>query len=198
LGYEYNPTRARALLTAAGYPDGRGFPPLELWSSVVAPTALAEHEAIRRDLQEIGIPVELHTTENWKQFTDILGKRPRAMYRYAWYADLPDPDNFLFTLFHSQSVKNFGHYNNPEVDRLLEQARREVDDFKRLQLYRQAETLIMTDAPTVNLVYYTVEQLFQLYVNGIELNALGERHVPMKKIWLDKAHYAFPKTAKSE
>ncbi len=43
----------------------------------------------------------------------------------------------------------------------------------------------MADAPVVNLVYYTFEILFQPYVQGIELNALGERYIPMKKIWLD-------------
>lgn len=197
-GYVYDPVRARQLLAEAGYPEGQGFPVLELWSSVTAPTALAEHDAIKRDLQHIGISVELHTTENWKQFkTEILGKRPNAMYRFAWYADFPDPDNFLFTLFHSQSAGNYANYSNPEVDRLLEQAQRKVDDLERLQLYRQAEALIMADAPTVNLVYYTFEHLFQPYVKGIELNALGERHIPMKKIWLDKAHHAFPKAAQS-
>jgi ABC-type transport system substrate-binding protein len=81
---------------------------------------------------------------------------------------------------------------------LLEQAQREVDDLKRLQLYRQAETLIMADAPTVNLVYYTVERVFHRYVNGIELNALGEPYIPMKKVWLDNMHHAFSKTTKSE
>jgi peptide/nickel transport system substrate-binding protein/oligopeptide transport system substrate-binding protein len=118
------------------------------------------------------------------------------MYRYAWYADFPDPDNFLFTLFHSQSANNYANYKNPEVDRLLEQARREIDYLKRLQLYRQIEALIMADAPSVNLVYYTFEHLFQPYVKGIELNALGERFIPMKKIWLDTAHAAFPKPTK--
>jgi hypothetical protein len=65
-------------------------------------------------------------------------------------------------------------------------------------LYRQAEALIMTDAPTVNLVYYTFERLFQPYVKDVELNALGEPYIPMKKIWLDKARHAFPKTTKSK
>ena len=120
------------------------------------------------------------------------------MYRSVWYADFPDPDNFLFILFHSQSSSNYANYANPEVDRLLERAQRESDDFTRLQLYRQAEELIMADAPMVSLVYYTREHLFQLYVGGIELNALGESYVAMKKIWLDKTHHAFPKLAKSE
>jgi peptide/nickel transport system substrate-binding protein/oligopeptide transport system substrate-binding protein len=197
-GYDYNPARARELLAEAGYPGGRGLPPLELWSSVVAPTALAEHEAIKRDLQHVGITVDLHTAQSWKQFTELLGKRPGAMYRYAWHADFPDPDNFLYTLFHSQSANNYANYNNPAVDQLLEQARREVDDLQRLQLYRQAEQLIMADAPTINLVYVAFEHLFQPYVHGIELNALGVWHIPMEKIWLDTAHGAFPRAAKSE
>ncbi len=198
-GYDYDPARAKKLLAEAGYPEGKGFPPLELWSSVISSTALAEHEAVKRDLQHLGITVELRTVGSWKLFeTEVLGKIPRAMYRYAWHADLPDPDNFLFILFHSQSSSNYANYANPEVDRLLERAQRESDDFTRLQLYRQAEELIMADAPMVNLVYYTREHLFQLYVGGVELNALGEPYVAMKKIWLDTTHHAFPKPAKSE
>jgi peptide/nickel transport system substrate-binding protein/oligopeptide transport system substrate-binding protein len=194
-GYEYDPQRAKQLLAEAGYPEGKGLLPLELWTSVTSPTALAEHEAIKQNLQQIGITIELHTAESWKQFkAEILGKRPGAMYRAVWHADFPDPDNFLFTLFHSQSTNNRANYNNVEVDRLIEQAQHEIEYFKRLQLYRQAETLIMADAPAVNLVYYTFEHVFQPYVKGIEVNALGEPYIPMKKIWLDKAHHAFPKT----
>jgi peptide/nickel transport system substrate-binding protein/oligopeptide transport system substrate-binding protein len=199
VGYEYNPQRARQLLAEAGYPEGKELPPLELWSSVISPIALAEHQAIKRDLQQIGLTLELHTAASWKEFkAKVLGKRPGAMYRSAWYADFPDPDNFLFILFHSRSTNNYANYSNPEVDQLLEQAQRETDYLKRLQLYRQIEALIMADAPAVNLVYYTFEHLFQPYVKGIELNALGERHIPMKKIWLDSTHDAFPTTPKTE
>lgn len=198
-GYEYNPGRAQQLLAEAGYPGGQGLPPLELWSATVSPTALAEHEAIKNNLQQIGITVELRTAESWKQFkAEILGRRPGAMYRAVWYADFPDPDNFLFPLLHSQSTNNHANYSNPAVDRLIEQAQREVDYLKRLQVYRQTEALIMTDAPAVNLVYYTFENLFQPYVKGIEVNALGEPYIPMKKIWLDKTHHAFPKATPSQ
>jgi len=110
------------------------------------------------------------------------------MCRYACFADFPDPANFLFPLFHSQSPDNYANYSNPEVDRLLEQARSEGDYLKRIQLYRRTEKLIMADAPVVNLEYYTLEYLFQPYVQGIELNALGESYIPMKKIWFDATH----------
>jgi peptide/nickel transport system substrate-binding protein/oligopeptide transport system substrate-binding protein len=185
-GYTYDPARARQLLAEAGYPEGKDLPPLELWTSVTTATALQEHETIKRDLEHVGLKVGLFTAENWKQYkTEILGKRPGGMYRTAWYADFPDPDNFLFSLFHSQSPNNYANYSNPVIDRLLEQARSEGDYLKRIELYRQAEVLIMADAPAVNVVYYTFEYLFQPYVQGVELNALGERYIPMEKIWLD-------------
>jgi oligopeptide transport system substrate-binding protein len=185
-GYQYNLARARQLLTEAGHPEGNNLPPLELWTSATTATALQEHEAIKRDLEQLGLKVELFTAESWQHYkTAVLGKRSGAMYRFVWYADFPDPDNFLFPLFHSQSSDNYANYSNPAVNRLLEQARSEGDYLKRIELYRQTEALIMADAPVVNLVYYNYETLFQLYVQGIELNALGERYIPMKKIWLD-------------
>jgi oligopeptide transport system substrate-binding protein len=185
-GYPYDLSRARQLLTEAGYPEGKDLPPFELWTSATSTRAQQEHEAIKGDLERLGLKVELFTAKNWQQYkTEVLGKRPGAIYRYGWFADFPDPDNFLFSLFHSQSPDNYAHYSNPEVDHLLEQARSEVDYLKRIQLYRQAEKQIMEDAPVVNLVYYTYETLFQSYVQGIELTALGERYIPMKKIWFD-------------
>ena len=186
VGYPYDLARARQLLADAGYPGGKDLPPLELWTGVTSDTVTQEHEAIKRDLERLGLKVELLTAENWKHYNAaVLGKRAGAIYRIVWFADFPDPDTFLFSLFHSQSPDNYAHYSNPEVDRLLEQARSEGDYLKRIQLYRQTEALIMEDAPVVNLVYYTFETLFQSYVQGIELNALGERYIPMKKIWFD-------------
>jgi len=198
-GYPYNLIRARQLLAEAGYPKGEGLPSLELWTSVTSTTALQEHEAIKRDLEQLGLKVELFTAQSWQHYkTAILGQRPGAMYRYAWHADFPDPDNFLFSLFHSQSPSNYGHYSNPVVDHLLEQARTEGDYLKRVELYRQVEALIMADAPVVNLVYLTYETLFQSYVQGIELSAQGEHFIPMKNIWLDAIPHASLTTAKPQ
>jgi peptide/nickel transport system substrate-binding protein/oligopeptide transport system substrate-binding protein len=198
-GYAYDPARARQLLAEAGYPEGKDLPLLELWTSSKNTAVVQEQEAIKRDLERLGIRVELFTAESWQQYTtEVLGKRPGAMYRYSWFADFPDPDNFLFSLFHSQSSDNYANYSNPAVDHLLEQARSEDDYLKRIALYRQAEELIMADAPVVNLMYYTGEYLFQPYVQGIELNALGGQYIPMKKIWLDATPRVSLTTAKPQ
>jgi oligopeptide transport system substrate-binding protein len=197
--YGYDPERARQLLAEAGYPGGKGLPPLQLWSSVISPTAIAENQAIKEDLERIGMTIELRQAESWSYFMqEILGRQSNAMYRHAWHADFPDPDIFLFVLFNSKSNRNYANYHNPQVDLLLDQAQSENDYLHRLELYRQAETIIIADVPTVNLVHNSFEHLFQPYVQGVALNALGESYIPMKKIWLDMTHHAYPKTLKSK
>ena len=194
-GYAYDVAKAQQLLTEAGYPGGKGMPPLELWSSSKSPTAVDEHKAIKRSLAAIGIPLELRTADTWKQYTSeiLKGKRPGILFRYAWFPNFPDPDDVLYPLFHSHSLYNQGQYHNTAVDRLLEKARGEVDNFKRLSLYREAEKLILEDAPTVNLVHYAVEYLTHSYVHGFTPNSLGEHYMPMKTVWLDMVQQSLMK-----
>jgi peptide/nickel transport system substrate-binding protein/oligopeptide transport system substrate-binding protein len=108
------------------------------------------------------------------------------MFRYAWYADVPDPDNFLGILFHSTSRYNFMGYRNLSVDKLLDEAKKESDFLKRIDLYRKAEEIIMDDAVIVPSINHIFQQAYQLSVKGIEVNALGGPYIPMKKIWLKK------------
>ncbi len=186
-GYSYDVERARRLLAEAGHPGGKSLGPLELWSSSKSETVQREHVAIKRDLELLGLTVHLRTASSWKAYKrDAIGKRPGGMYRYAWYADFPDPHSFLYPLFHSESPGNYIHYANPEVDRLIDTALSEVDQKKREHLYNRAESLIMQDAPTVNIVYYEIERLFQPYVKGLDVRSMNEYFTRMEHIWLDR------------
>jgi peptide/nickel transport system substrate-binding protein/oligopeptide transport system substrate-binding protein len=109
------------------------------------------------------------------------------MFRLAWYADIPDPDNVLSPLLHSASPTNRTFYRNPQVDQLLEQARKEFNDAQRAALYRRVERIVMDDAPWILQYYGTFEYLYQPYVRGIEVNLLGKRAIPMNEIWLNKS-----------
>jgi ABC-type oligopeptide transport system substrate-binding subunit len=68
----------------------------------------------------------------------------------------------------------------------LDRARTEQTYLQRVELYRQAEKLIMEDAPVIPLNYYSYQRLFQPYVQSIEVSALGDPYIPMRKIWLAK------------
>jgi oligopeptide transport system substrate-binding protein len=186
-GYSYNPGKAKELLAQAGHPGGAGLTPVTLISNMKSDIARQEHRAVQENLASVGIQVELHEFDDWPTFHQMLQRGDAQIFRYAWYADYPDPDNFLFPLFHSQSPTNFFRYHNPEVDRLLEKARRETDDLRRVELYHETEQLILNQAPAVMLLHYTYERLFQPYVEGIEVNALGDPYIPMSKIWLKSA-----------
>jgi ABC-type transport system substrate-binding protein len=184
--YPFNPNRAKSLLAKAGFPGGKGLPSLEIWSSVKSADIEREHEAIRRYLADVGIRVEFQYNSNWPSFNSHVREGKLPMFRYGWIADVPDPDNFLYRLFHSKSRDNITQYHNAEVNRLLEAAQGEHAPIPRMELYRKAERLIMEDAPVLPLNYDSYERLFQPYVQSIEVSALGDPYIPMRKIWLSK------------
>jgi len=183
----WDPRRARDLLAQAGYPGGRGLPPLTFWSSVRSERVVREHEQMSKDLTAVGIHADFQYQTDWPAFLKILGEGRAPAFLHAWYADAPDPDNFLGLLFHSQSPRNYMGYSNPNVDNLLGQARSEREVSRRVELYRRAEQLIMDDAVVLPVWHYSYERIFQPYVRSVEVNGLGDPYILMRKIWLDAA-----------
>jgi len=183
---KYNPQKAKRLLKEAGYPEGRGIQPIPFWSAAKSELAVKELEMVKNALSRVGISMDIQYETNWPKFQELLSLKKAPMFMYAWYADFPDPDNFLGTLFHSKSNYNYTNYHNPEVDRLLDRARAERDYLKRMEMYRKIEEIILDDAPIVPMVNHLFQMVYQPYVRGVEVSALGGPYIPMKKIWLKK------------
>jgi len=184
----YQPSKARQLLREAGYPEGKGLPSIDFWSAARSEWAVKELDLVKTTLFQNGIPLKIQYETQWPKFQEILSTKKAPMFMYAWYADFPDPDNFLGTLFHSKSRYNHAAYSNPEVDRLIDQAKTERDYLKRMQMYRKIEELVLEDAPIVPMINHLFQWAFQPYVKGIELSPLGGAYIPMKKIWLSKGN----------
>jgi oligopeptide transport system substrate-binding protein len=185
-GYYYNPTKAKQLLAEAGYPNGAGFPVVQLWTVSKAESTKAELAAYQQYLAELGVKVDVHFVDEWARYTEMLRRGELQMFRYAWYADFPDPDNFFFPLLHSAGQPNNLFYRNPRLDQLLEKARAEADYAQRVKLYREAERVVMEDAPWITQHNHIFEYLYQPYVQGVEVSLLGDRWIPMNKIWLKR------------
>ncbi|HSF33815.1 MAG TPA: ABC transporter substrate-binding protein [Candidatus Tectomicrobia bacterium] len=185
-GYYYNPSKAKRLLAEAGYPNGAGFPVVQLWAFSKAESTKAELAAYQEYLAELGVKVEIHFAPDWPVYKQMLQQGKIPMFRVAWYADIPDPDNFFFPLIHSAGQSNYIFYRNPRVDRLLEEARGETDYAQRVKLYREAERMVMDDAPWITQHNHIFEYLYQPYVQGVEVSLLGDRWIPMNKIWLKR------------
>jgi peptide/nickel transport system substrate-binding protein/oligopeptide transport system substrate-binding protein len=185
-GYPYDPARARELLAQAGYPNGRGLPPIVFWSSVRSEEILREHERIRKDLEAVGITAEFQYNSDWPSFSKAMSERKLPVFLRAWFADVPDPENFLAKLFYSGSPLNHMSYTNPQVDALIERARAESDTARRVELYRRAEEMVLDDAPVIPVWHHTYERLFQPYVKGVEVSGLGDSYIPFRKVWLER------------
>ena len=185
-GYPYDPAKAKQLLAEAGYPGGKGFPVVQLWTVSKAESTKAELAAYQKYLAELGIKLDIRFVDEWTRYTEMLGRGELQMFRYAWYADFPDPDSFFFPLLHSAGQPNNLLYRNPRLDQLLEKAREETNYAERVKLYREAERIIMEDAPWITQHNHIFEYLYQPYVQGVEVSLLGDRWIPMNKIWLQR------------
>jgi len=182
--YPHNENLARKYLKESPY--GKEKPLIELWSASRSEAAQKELNEIKSQLNKVGIQVHIHFETNWPNFESMLRNHQAPMFIYAWYADFPDPDNFLGTLFYSKSKYNYARYYHPEVDRLLEKARSERDYLKRIEMYRKIESIVLEDAPIIPMVHHLFQMVYQPNVRGVEVNALGGPYIPMKKIWLKK------------
>jgi ABC-type transport system substrate-binding protein len=184
--YPFDENRARKYLNEAGYGKGKTIPPLEIWSASKSEAAQKELNEIQSQLKKVGITTKINFETNWPSFESMLRTNKAPIFIYVWYADFPDPDNYLGTLFHSKSRSNFTNYHNLEIDRLLDLTRTERDYLKRMEMYRKIEEKILDDAPIVPMVNNLFQMVYQSYVRGVEVSALGGPYIPMKKIWLKK------------
>ena len=151
--YSFNPELARDLMQQSTYADDYAagtLPRLTLSISGSFGAAVPPYlEVILEQwTQELGFQVDIQQTE-WATYLEDVKKGEYQMFSLGWVADYPDPENFLDILFHSESLNNNTNYSNPEVDRLLVQARTDRDRDSRFQVYNQVEQLILDDAPWV-------------------------------------------------
>lgn len=183
-GSTYDPAQARRLLAEAGYPDGKGIPPQEIWTVSKSKSVHSELEAYRKYWKAIGIEIVPKVARNWKEFISLINARKVPLYYAAWYADYPDPDNFLYVLCNSASGTNRMGYRNSKIDQMLEAARQEIDYLKRIELYRDTEKMVVNDTPLIPQHINSFNYLFQPWVKGVEVNYLGAAYIPFRRIWL--------------
>jgi oligopeptide transport system substrate-binding protein len=188
--YELDQERAKSLLRQVREASGEALPPVTLSTGAKLEEVRREFHIVQQSLAAVDVQIELQEYDNWPSFRQVLQSGNFEFFRYLRYADYPDPDNFLYPLFHSQSQTNYFRYRNPAVDQLLDDARRETDDLRRVKLYREAEQIILEDAPAVMLWHFTYERAFQRYVKGIAVSALGDPYVPLRKVWLQQTGQA--------
>ncbi len=127
-------------------------------------------EIIQGYLSDAGIEVVVRRLE-WSAYKEAINRGEPDMFWLSWWADYPDPENFLFPLFHSSNLGPAGNrtrYVNRTVDRLIEQGQYSVDEEKRTGYYREAEDIIVSEAPWVFFWHKTDHIIRQPWVTGFK------------------------------
>ena len=123
---------------------------------------------------ELGIEVQaaLHDSEDYYYQLEEIGQH---LYTYGWVADYPDPENFLDLLLHSEAHDS--RYVNPKFDSLVEAARVELDREARLELFREAEQLLMDDAGIIPIFHVKDFVLVRPHVNDFSISPVGQPRI---------------------
>lgn len=170
-GIKYDPEKARALLSRAGYPGGKGLPPIELLYPNREDARLVV-EAIQAQFKKnLGVRIEL-VNQEWKVYLARRRKDPPPIFRGAWGADFPDPESFM-NIFTSRSGNNHTRWSSTKYDALLARARAEPDQARRAKLYKKAnQFLCEREVPVVPLYLATQNILTKPWISGVTFNAL--------------------------
>jgi ABC-type transport system substrate-binding protein len=177
-------TPAQDYLKRAMEQETGPIPLLEIVSGSMSAFAKAELNFIQKSWARLGIPIKIKFITNWEEFENYLRSNAVQIYRYAWFADIPDPDSFLYPLFASDSPVNFMRFKDSQVDTMLLAARGIVDPVKRAEMYRKIEALVLKSSPIIPLLYLSIDRVYQPGVQGINISALGAHTMTLHRIWL--------------
>ncbi|MCG2722029.1 MAG: ABC transporter substrate-binding protein [Thermodesulfovibrionales bacterium] len=150
--YRYDPQKAREIIAEEGFQNST------VNFYITADQEIVDiAEVIQSYLMDAGLNVQIKQLE-WSAYKESLNRGEADLFYLSWWADYPDPENFLFPLFHSANhgpAGNRTRYTNAVVDALIEQGRLTMDEKKRNALYQKAEELIVADSPWVFLWHRT-------------------------------------------
>jgi peptide/nickel transport system substrate-binding protein len=160
--YEYDPTKAKAMLDAAGWKvgsdgvrvkDGKRFS-FSVWTNAGTNVREAIIVASQQYWKEIGLEVKTQT-EEWNAFLKRIGAAPDGTRDYdvflvgfSWGVDPSQRD-----MWHSDGGFNLNKYSNPAMNKVLDDALATLDQSKRKDLYFQMQTIVAEDVPSMILYF---------------------------------------------
>jgi len=198
--FPYDPKKAKALLAEAGWKDSDGDGVLDKGGQKLTVKFLGTKgrypmdaeicEAVQAMWKEIGVDAQLEFFEWAATFTMLRAPELKYnVYCLGWVTTNRDADYSLYAMFHSGQFSpkgwNRNRYKNPEVDKLLDEARSSQDRAQRKELYAKAQDILADSASWIPI--YNTKEIFVLNkaVKGFEPDPL-EYLLPLKSVWLDR------------
>ncbi len=176
-GNHYDVEAAKQLLAEAGYPGGQGLPEITiLYNTSEGHKKIAEY-AQQQWEENLGISMSIENVE-WKTALSRGREQDFMLLRMGWIGDYLDPNTFL-ELFQAHSGSNYGKYNNPEFDKLIQEAARMPASAARTAKLKQAEQIFITqDQGILPIYHYTNKNLIDLSKWGGWYNTATDWHHP--------------------
>jgi len=173
--YDYNPDRARQLLEQAGYPSVNGVRfHLTMKTGTDENTRLMA-AVLQQQLRDVGVALDIRTFEFATFFSDVT-RGAYQVHSLRWVGGNEDPDIFEY-VFHSAKFSPHGanrtYYANPRVDLLIDQARGELNQNARKEIYAEIQEILAEDLPYINLWYFENVMVHTRRVQNLTLNPPG-------------------------
>jgi len=178
---EENVEKARQLLAEAGYPDGKGFPSLELLYNTTEGHRIIAEAIQQMWKKNLNINITLQNQE-WKVYLDRQREMDYQISRAGWTGDYPDPNTFL-DMWTSWSQQNQTGWARDDYDALIRKAAVTQDPEARLELFQQAEEILMDEVPILPIYIYTRVYALNPAVKNWHANVLD--HHPWKHLDLE-------------
>lgn len=144
---------AKRLLAEAGYPEGRGFPKIEILFNTSQ-----NHRKIAEAIQQmwrvnLGVDIGL-TNQEWKVYLDSQDNLAYDISRAGWIGDYIDPNTF-FDIWRTKDGNNDTGFSNAEYDRLLREAQNAPNEEARMATYAKMDAILMEEVPFIPIYFYT-------------------------------------------
>ncbi|HYG60453.1 MAG TPA: ABC transporter substrate-binding protein, partial [Symbiobacteriaceae bacterium] len=160
--FKYDPARAKQLLKEAGKENLK----IEAWQRGTDKISDG-NLAIQQMLKEVGIDWEVKMVDR-PSFNAARSQGTIPANFGNWFADYPDPDNYLYTYFYTPQSKGMSvNYNDAEVDRILTEARGLTDQAKRQKMYQDLETKLLAEFAIIPIFHQSGYTVTQKWVHGI-------------------------------
>ena len=172
---------AQKLLAEAGYPNGEGFPSLELLYNTTEGHRIIAEAIQQMWKKNLNINITLQNQE-WKVYLDRQREMDYQISRAGWTGDYPDPNTFL-DMWTSWSQQNQTGWADPKYDALIRKAAITKDPNARLEVFQEAEEILMDQLPIIPIYIYTRVYALHPAVKNWHANVLD--HHPWKHIDLD-------------
>ncbi len=167
----FDQNAARSLLSQAGFPAGKSFPAVTLLIPDLEVTRTAAEFFQQQLQQNLGVHIDIDAID-----PSAFGQRYqqgdfRVTYNF-WFADYPDPEDWLVQQFRTGGGLNFFGYSNAQADDLFSKASTELDQSKRLAYYDRAQQIIIDDQALTPIYFGQNNFLLKRNVAGLTPTAL--------------------------